>query len=126
MPVHRAYSSYCPTLSRRDVRNQSYRSGIAIMSATLSQTPTASVADAPVDQEPTVHETVIAPKRGWIAVDWGELGRHRELLYFLVQRDLKVRYKQAVLGAVWAILQPLTQVIIFSLIFGAGFNLGSR
>jgi len=96
------------------------------MSATLSQTPTVPVSTFAPESDAAVRETVIAPKKGWIAVDWGELVRQRELLYFLVWRDIKVRYKQAMLGFAWAILQPLTQVIVFSLIFGAGFNLGSR
>ena len=70
------------------------------------------------------HEMVIQPKTGWIAIDWGELFRYRELLYFLVWRDVKVRYKQTVLGFAWAVLQPLLQSLIAALIFGtaAGFQ----
>jgi len=83
--------------------------------------------------EPTVSPTapeqaelVIKPRRGWIAVDWRELWNHRELLYFLVWRDVKVRYKQAVLGIAWAVLAPVLTVSVFSFIFGAkGANLGS-
>src|SRR3954452_23865046 len=69
-------------------------------------------------------ELVIQPRRGWIAVDWGELWRSRELLYFLVWRDIKVRYKQDVLGIAWAVLQPAVQMLVFTLIFGvaAGFR----
>src|SRR5690242_10815723 len=119
MPVHRAYSPYCQTQSRRSIRNPIHRSGTDPMSATLSQSPTASVTDTPAEPTPTVHETVIAPKKGWIAVDWGELVRQRELLFFLVWRDIKVRYKQATLGVAWAVLQPLTQVLVFSFIFGS-------
>lgn len=62
--------------------------------------------------------TVIRPKRGWQAIDFGELWRYRELLYFLVWRDVKVRYKQTVMGAAWAILQPLMTMVVFSVIFG--------
>ncbi|NIM96085.1 MAG: ABC transporter permease [Anaerolineales bacterium] len=62
--------------------------------------------------------TVIKPTRGWRGVDFVELWRYRELLYFLVWRDLKVRYKQTLLGAAWAILQPLIAVAIFSVFFG--------
>lgn len=76
--------------------------------------------------EDFVEETVIEPKKGWIAVDWAELRRSRELLFFLVWRDIKVRYKQAALGVLWAILVPLVQVMVFSLIFGAGLNLASK
>src|SRR5256885_9634240 len=55
---------------------------------------------------PSVNELVIEPRRGWIAVDWRELWRSRELLYFLIWRDIKGRYKQAVLGVGWAGLPP--------------------
>ena len=68
-------------------------------------------------------ELVIQPRRGWIAIDWRELWRHRELLFFLVWRDVKVRYKQAVLGALWAVLQPAIQVLVFTLIFGFAIEL---
>jgi lipopolysaccharide transport system permease protein len=62
---------------------------------------------------------VIEPQRGWRSIDLGELWRYRELLYFLIWRDIKVRYKQTVIGAAWAILQPVCQMVIFSVIFGA-------
>jgi lipopolysaccharide transport system permease protein len=69
-------------------------------------------------------ELVIRPRRGWIAIDWAELWSHRELLYFLVWRDVKVRYKQAVLGVAWAVLAPVLSVLVFTLIFGArGMNI---
>lgn len=69
-------------------------------------------------------ETVITPSGGWIGVNWGELLRGRELLYFLIWRDIKVRYKQALLGAAWVVLQPLFNMVLFTLIFGqvAGFD----
>jgi len=60
----------------------------------------------------------IEPSRGWAALDLGELWRYRELLYFLVWRDVKVRYKQTALGAAWAILQPVFTMLAFSLFFG--------
>ena len=94
------------------------------MSASASDISIAGLRQPAVDEPP--HETVIQASKGWIAVDWGELMRQRELLMFLVWRDIKVRYKQAMLGVAWAVLQPLTQVVIFSLIFGAGFNFASR
>jgi lipopolysaccharide transport system permease protein len=65
---------------------------------------------------------IIQPRRGWIAVDWRELWRHRELLFFLVWRDVKVRYKQAVLGVMWAVIAPVINVALFTLIFGRGFG----
>jgi len=65
-----------------------------------------------------LRETILEPMKGWIGIDWQELWRGRELLYFLVWRDLKVRYKQTVLGAAWAVLQPLFLMGIFCLMFG--------
>ena len=60
----------------------------------------------------------IEPAKGWIALDLPALWEYRELLYFLTWRDIKVRYKQTVLGAAWAILQPLFTMVVFSLFFG--------
>ena len=64
------------------------------------------------------HVTVIRPRTGWIAIDWHELWEARELLYFLVLRDITVRYKQTVLGVAWAVLQPVFSMVIFTVIFG--------
>lgn len=61
---------------------------------------------------------VIEPGRGWIELGLTELWQSRELLYFLVWRDVKVRYKQTLLGASWAVLQPLLTMVVFSLFFG--------
>jgi lipopolysaccharide transport system permease protein len=62
--------------------------------------------------------TLIEPSRGWVALRLGAIWRYRELLYFLVWRDVKVRYKQTALGASWAILQPFFTMLIFSIFFG--------
>ncbi|MFW6116196.1 MAG: ABC transporter permease [bacterium] len=62
--------------------------------------------------------TVIRPSKGWISLDLRELWEYRELLYFLTWRDIKVRYKQTVLGAAWAIIQPFFTMVVFSLFFG--------
>ena len=70
-------------------------------------------------------ELVIRPREGWIGIDWRELKEYRELLYFLVWRDVKVRYKQTVLGVAWAVLQPLVGMLIFTLIFGRLANMPS-
>jgi lipopolysaccharide transport system permease protein len=72
---------------------------------------------------PDVPETeyplqVIEPQKGWIGINWAEIWQYRELLYFLTWRDVKVRYKQTALGAAWAILQPVMQMLLFSVIFG--------
>lgn len=62
--------------------------------------------------------TVIRPLRGWVPINLREIWAYRELLYFLTWRDVKVRYKQTVLGFAWAILQPFLMMIVFSLFFG--------
>lgn len=61
---------------------------------------------------------VIRPLRGWTPINLREIWNYRELLYFLTWRDLKVRYKQTLLGFAWAILQPFMMMIVFSLFFG--------
>jgi len=60
----------------------------------------------------------IQPSRGWVPLRLKELWEYRELLYFLVWRDVKVRYKQTVLGAAWAIIQPFFTMVVFSIFFG--------
>jgi len=60
----------------------------------------------------------IQPSKGWVSLKLWELWDYRELLYFLMWRDIKVRYKQTVLGAGWAIIQPLLSMVVFSLFFG--------
>ncbi len=62
-------------------------------------------------------EIVIRPSKGWIPVDWHELYHSRELFETLVLRDIKVRYKQTVLGVAWAVIQPLLTMIVFTLLF---------
>jgi lipopolysaccharide transport system permease protein len=64
------------------------------------------------------HVTVIEPPSGWHMLDWRELWAYRELLWVLTARDIKVRYKQTVLGAAWAILRPFLTMVIFSVVFG--------
>ena len=73
----------------------------------LSSSPSAAV--------PTLR---IAPSKGWVPLRLNELWEYRELLYFLVWRDIKVRYKQTALGAAWAIIQPFCTMVVFSLFFG--------
>lgn len=60
----------------------------------------------------------IAPSKGWVSLKLQELWEYRELLYFLIWRDIKVRYKQTALGATWAIIQPVFTMLVFSLFFG--------
>lgn len=64
------------------------------------------------------HHFRIDPPRRWQSLALGDVWRHRELLYFFAWRDIKVRYKQTVLGAAWAVLQPLLMMVVFSVVFG--------
>jgi lipopolysaccharide transport system permease protein len=73
---------------------------------------------------PTVQ--IIKPSHGWAGLNGRELWRYRELLYFLTWRDVKIRYKQTVLGAAWAILQPFLTMVVFSLFFGRLAGLGGK
>ena len=72
-------------------------------------------ASAPVHPAPVL---VIQPSGQWPRIDWREIWAYRGLFFFLVWRDVKVRYAQTVLGAGWAILQPVLTMVVFSVIFG--------
>ena len=62
--------------------------------------------------------TVIEPKKGWVPIEFKEIWSYRELLYFLTKRDIKVRYKQTILGGLWAIIQPFVTMVVFTFFFG--------
>lgn len=62
--------------------------------------------------------TIIEPSKGWIPIDLKEFWKYRELFYFLTKRDIQVRYKQTVLGGLWAIIQPVFTMVVFTLFFG--------
>lgn len=62
--------------------------------------------------------TIIEPSRGWAPLNPRELWQYREVLYFLIWRDIKVRYRQTVIGAAWAVIQPLMTMVVFSVFFG--------
>ncbi|MBM2827685.1 MAG: Transport permease protein [Actinobacteria bacterium] len=84
-------------------------------SAPSERSPSPSNRNPGVSSVPT---KIIEPSRGWKMLDLGELWRYRELLGVLVRRDLKVRYKQTVIGVAWVILRPLASMAIFTLVFG--------
>src|SRR5262252_2078112 len=87
------------------------------MLATRSRSGDGSSEVNPVDLvNPAVR--IIEPSSGWAPIGWRELWDYRELFGFLVWRDVKVRYKQTVLGAAWAVLQPLLNMIVFTVLFG--------
>ncbi len=61
---------------------------------------------------------IIRPSTGWMPLNLPDLWHYRELIYFLTWRDIKVRYKQTVLGAAWAVIQPFMTMVVFSIVFG--------
>ena len=67
---------------------------------------------------PSAVTTVIEPSRGWVPLRLRDMWEYREVLYFLVWRDIKVRYRQTLIGAAWAIIQPLMAMVVFSVFFG--------
>lgn len=91
---------------------------------------TAAVTPPPLDITSSLPDkpvVIIKPSKSWLALNFRELWAYRELLYFLTWRDVKVRYKQAVFGTGWAILQPLFLMIVFTMFYGrlAGIDTGS-
>jgi len=96
------------------------------MSVTSKSTPIISQSNTnsglqshePNDDLPDKPFVVIEPRRGSLAINLHDLWQYRDLLYILAARDIKVRYKQTVLGVLWAIIQPLSMMIIFTLFFG--------
>src|SRR5258708_10872599 len=65
----------------------------------------------------TTFELTIRPRKGWQAIDFKEIYLYRELLAFLVWRDIKIRYRQTLLGGLWAILQPFITMLVFTFVF---------
>lgn len=90
-----------------------------------------SFADAPgSNSEPGQNRAEIVhvhirPSKGWVSLKLDELWEYRELLYFLIWRDVKVRYKQTVIGIGWAIIQPVFTMLVFSVVFGQLANIPS-
>ncbi len=70
------------------------------------------------DENLAVSPLVIRPISGWVPLNLGDVWKYRELLYFLTWRDIKVRYKQTILGIAWAVIQPLFMMLIFTVFFG--------
>ena len=71
------------------------------------------------------NQIVIEPQHGWISLQLRAIWQYRELLYFLVWRDIKVRYKQTALGITWIVIQPIVTMVIFSILFGRLLNVPS-
>jgi lipopolysaccharide transport system permease protein len=92
----------------------------------LAETPEFTALAMPVAPEaPAPAETVIEPARGWQWLNARELWRHRELLFFLTWRDVKVRYKQTAFGLAWAVMQPLLMMVVFTVFIARLGNLSS-
>ena len=87
------------------------------MSHIAEKTDSPSSPDGAGDKTNALPLTVIEPHAGWQPVPWAELWRFRELIYSLAWRDVKVRYKQTLLGAAWAVLQPTLMMVVFTLVF---------
>ncbi|HWS55139.1 MAG TPA: ABC transporter permease [Pyrinomonadaceae bacterium] len=103
------------------------RNSASALDAAPAEPADAPQAPPPADPHPTHSATpppvdrtlvVIEPTRSWGAIRPGDLWAYRELLYFLIWRDVKVRYKQTALGVLWAVLQPVFMMLIFSVFFG--------
>jgi len=73
-----------------------------------------------------LNTVVIKPSRGWVPLNLKDLWAYRELAYFLTWRNIKVRYKQSVLGILWAIIKPFVITVVFSVIFGSLLNVSSE
>lgn len=87
---------------------------------------TSSPVDAPTVPGSNPQTTIIEPERSWHDLGLRELWHARELLYFLTWRDIKVRYKQTVLGAVWALIQPVVNMVVFTILFSRLAHLPSE
>lgn len=91
---------------------------MTVSERTSARTSTAHSPDPPLIAEAPLPEIVIRPSGSWSALNVSELWAYRELLYFLVWRNIKIRYKQTVFGAAWAIIQPFFTMVVFSIFFG--------
>src|ERR1035438_5064402 len=99
----------------RTATNKEERQTVATNTIDL---PPTSQTGSGIAVSPEVPVLVIEPSKGWVPLKLSELWAYRELVYFLTWREVKVRYKQTALGALWAIIQPLFTMLIFSLFFG--------
>jgi len=87
----------------------------------VQETEAQATAEVRAERIPSTQDlpvTIIEPSRGWLSLNLRELWEYRDLLFFLAWRDISVRYKQTVLGAAWAIIQPFFSMVVFSLFFG--------
>src|SRR5579875_3714411 len=92
----------------------------------MASTPSSATAidAAPLPPE-ALEPTILRARQGWVSVDFRELWRYRELLWFLALRDIQLRYKQTALGAAWAIIQPVFTMLVFTVFFGKLGNMAA-
>src|SRR6266478_6249288 len=94
----------------------------SVHSSKITPSTQLALSARPKESEPTPQHdkqhVLIESEESGVTLDLPELWRYRELLYFLTWRDVKIRYKQTLLGAAWAIIQPLLTMLIFTLFFG--------
>jgi homopolymeric O-antigen transport system permease protein len=83
-------------------------------------------AEPPTEPQTDRPLVVIEPTKGWVPLNLRDVCRARELLYFLARRDVNVRYKQTAIGAAWAILQPLTLMVLFTVLFKRVVDISSE
>jgi len=69
---------------------------------------------------------LIQPSHGWSGINWREIWRYRQLLYFLIWRDVRIRYRQTVLGPLWTVVQPVMTMVVFTVLFGRLAGLGKQ
>jgi lipopolysaccharide transport system permease protein len=91
---------------------------VKVQKRVANQDVTATKVDGPSSPR-DLPLVIIRPSQGWVPLGFHELWEYRELLYFFAWRDIKVRYKQTVLGAAWAVIQPFFTMVVFSIFFGS-------
>ena len=92
--------------------------------SSVSTPPTTGSPASP--RPPATPLTVLRPRSGWQVVDLAELWRFRDLLWIFALRDIKIRYKQTMLGALWAVIQPVVQMVVFAVFFGKMLGVEDR
>ena len=95
-----------------------------VSSPPASQKPDSLEKNTPASSQANII-TVLRPQHGLAALNLSDLWTYRELIYFMTLRDIQVRYKQTLLGAAWAVLQPVLQMVVFSMLFGGVAKISS-
>src|SRR5690348_1642828 len=127
---YRALARYghrtCFALSRRSITNVSDWRSERRQPMSTDALPAVHTPSMLAESPPEEGWTIMRPRKGWVSLQLGELWTYRELLYFFAWRDVKVRYKQTLLGAAWAVLQPVLTMLLFTVVFGHFANIPSE